>query len=687
MDENTVRDRYLVGQLAPRRQLITPGEFDELAVGGDASSEEGTTDVGAPQTTTMFPSSFGMTFSVDSGVEALMVTARWGSYDRVASRALKTPAGEPRRVWQRRQIEETSAPVPLQPGPFKWTVTPEFPDVTVQGLVRQQEHQWIVTIFLVNGQEEPKQLRDRAWLFQPKLAVAEPRGTAAFRRRIHPHDPARVDLEDRAMAMIYRKHVEFAVGHGVSVHADPEPGATDKAVRISTRTVPVAEAPAVAAPTATEIPALEGVVLDMKLLAETPPQGFGHLLGRLVSTYCEWIERETARIEDPASGLGDFKDVALEAMKRCAEACDRIEGGLALLGANAQAAEAFRFLNRAMWQQRIHSLLAERIRRGEPATLEALDVPANRSWYPFQLAFILLNLPSLTELHHPERVGEQTAIADLLWFPTGGGKTEAYLGLAAYAMALRRLQGPVAGRQGESGIGVLMRYTLRLLTLQQFQRASTLLCACETIRRDAAAAGDARWGTTPFRIGLWVGQRTTPNTTEQSAEAVKQAHGAFRATAAGGFGSPAQLTNCPWCGARIDPGRHIHVEPRTSGRGRTITYCGDQLGRCPFSERQAPGEGLPVVVVDEEVYRLLPAMLVATVDKFAQMPWNGATQMLFGQVDGLCQRHGFRSPEIEDADSHPARSPYPSAKTIPTNPVRPPDLIIQDELHLISGPL
>ena len=124
------------------------------------------------------------------------------------------------------------------------------------------------------------------------------------------------------------------------------------------------------------------------------------------------------------------------------------------------------------------------------------------------------------------------------------------------------------------------------------------------------------------------------------------------------------------------------------GTGRTLIYCGDALGRCAFSERNSPGEGLPVVVVDEEIYRLLPALLISTVDKFAQLPWNGATQMLFGQVNGKCPRHGFRSPTLEDSDSHPAiPGRWPAARSVDHAPLRPPDLIIQDELHLISGPL
>src|SRR5437762_991062 len=200
--------------------------------------------------------------------------------------------------------------------------------------------------------------------------------------------------------------------------------------------------------------------------------------------------------------------------------------------------------------------------------------------------------------------------------------------------------------------------------------------------------GDLRWGSTPFRIGLWVGQRTTPNWTEQSAEAIKQDHGNYQQSSViAGSGSPAQLTNCPWCGTAIDPGKHIKVEAFAKGQGRTITYCGDSLGRCLFSERQSPGEGLPVLVVDEEIYRRLPALLIATVDKFAQMPWNGATQMLFGKVDAYCERHGFVTSEVEDKESHRRWGDLKEVRMKPHNPLRPPDLIIQDELHLISGPL
>ncbi|RBL65715.1 helicase, partial [Pseudomonas sp. MWU13-2625] len=152
---------------------------------------------------------------------------------------------------------------------------------------------------------------------------------------------------------------------------------------------------------------------------------------------------------------------------------------------DSKSLEAFRFANRAMWQQRIRTLLSEMKRAGRKVNADELEKSESPSWRPFQLAFVLLNLPGVTQLDHPERSSAPSAIADLLWFPTGGGETEAYLGLTAYTLGLRRLQGSVGGRLGHAGVAVIMRYTLRLLTLQQFQRAAALICACEVIRRAA----------------------------------------------------------------------------------------------------------------------------------------------------------------------------------------------------------
>lgn len=681
-----VRDRYLVGMLAPRQQQIAPEEQDDLNQSGEDAPDDGPVDIGASQAPSMFPSSFGLTFTVDGAATALQVTAAWGRYHRLKSDYLTSEkSGEPLTVWKREPMGGQPHAVALNVGlitPF--APDPAQPDVFVRGRIRQPNGVWIVTLFLVNTQAEPEKLRDTAWIFQPELRVEAPDGAAIFQQR-NAVLPASADGgpagEDAALAMLYRNDVEFAVGHGISVHADTAAHEPTCAYRLTTVVVPAYEVPRTIAPTPADQPALAGLVVDMAQLADTPNGEFSQLLAPLTRAYAAWIAEQRARIGAPAARLEDFAPTATEALNRCTLALRRVAEGVALLDANPQAAEAFRFMNRAMWQQRLHTRLAEAVRRGEQPDLAALDVAHERSWRPFQLAFILINMPSLTDLHHAERGESPTALADLLWFPTGGGKTEAYLGLTAYTLGIRRLQGIIEGR-GAEGVAVLMRYTLRLLTLQQFQRATALICACELIRRDQPQ----RWGTTPFRIGLWVGQRTTPNTSEQSDEALKREHGQYsRASSVGGSGSPAQLTNCPWCGTKIQPEKgHIQVNKITR---RTTIYCGDPRGECPFSRRQADGEGIPALVVDEDIYRRLPALLIATVDKFAQLPWNGATGMLFGQVDGYCPRHGFRAPDMDDKARHPAQGGYPAVQVQQHTPLRPPDLIIQDELHLISGPL
>jgi hypothetical protein len=735
VEEDSVSDRYLVGLLAPLHRNKTPEEKpeqqDELAIAGKGNTEEGITETSVPPTETMFPSSFGITFCVSGAAESLEITAEWGTYKKEKSETSVKDDGTPKQIWKRYPMRGVCTQKLIDGSEFDWTVLPDDCEVFVRGKTRRQENgDWIVTLFLINGQHEPKKrgLRDQAWLFQPKLSVrsADKDHPDIFIRKPLPRSGQNLDpmihAENQAMAMLYRKQVEFAVGHGVSVHAETAPDTTERAVCISTRVAPLYEVPKTTPPTAEEIPELAGLVLDMKELAETNADDFSTKLTPLTTAYQTWIEQQEKRISDPAAGLADYQDAAQNAIANCQRTLKRIGEGLTILHSNALAAEAFRFMNRAMWQQRIHSIYAEKKRRGtvgagsptaspsssvgagsptaspslsvgagsptpsqrspdigKPAPtnpVEEIDQPKNRSWYPFQLAFILLNLPSLTDLHHPDRSHPTDAITDLLWFPTGGGKTEAYLGLTAYTIGLRRLQGKVGGRDGEHGVAVLMRYTLRLLTLQQFQRATALICACEAIRRE----DEKKWGSEPFRIGLWVGQNSTPNYTSQSEEFTKQSRGQYQNYSGG---SPHQLTNCPWCGCKIDPGKHIQVESVEKGRGRTFIRCGDALGRCLFSK----GEGLPVLVVDEEIYRRLPALLIATVDKFAQMPWKGEVQMLFGQVNGYCDRHGFRSPDVDDKDRHNRTGNLPAAKTLPHPLLRPPDLIIQDELHLISGPL
>jgi hypothetical protein len=308
--------------------------------------------------------------------------------------------------------------------------------------------------------------------------------------------------------------------------------------------------------------------------------------------------------------------------------------------------------------------------------------PNAASWRPFQLAFILIQLGALTDPAAPLRSAEHQARVELLFFPTGGGKTEAYLGLAAYTFAVRRRQevvesadGPLDGRDG---VAVLMRYTLRLLTAQQFQRATALVCAAELARRE----DEATWGTNPFRIGLWVGTDVSPKRFEEADEQLTKAneYGSHRLTVL-------QVQRCPWCGTPITAAQ---VKTDATVR-RVFVYCGDDLARCPFARGGAVGEGLPVLTVDEEIYRLTPAFVIATVDKFARLAREGEAATLFGYVSRRCGRHGYVHPDYAACDittTHPAsKDGHPAATVRPADRLRPPDLIIQDELHLITGAL
>ena len=221
---------------------------------------------------------------------------------------------------------------------------------------------------------------------------------------------------------------------------------------------------------------------------------------------------------------------------------------------------------------------------------------------------------------------------DLLWFPTGGGKTEAYLALIAFLAFHRRLSGDRPN--GGEGVAAVMRYTLRLLTTQQFSRAAAMVLACEAIRRGRLPGADGlarELGASPFSIGLWVGSDAVPNTVSEAAAAIDGAPDQP---------TPKQVLHCPACHETLD---------WTHNRSAMAIEV-----RCPNTECALfdPTQPLPVWTVDEDVYRERPTLLVGTIDKFAQIVRRKEIGDLFGLTRGT-----------------------------------PPDLILQDELHLISGPL
>ncbi len=379
--ERSVSDRYLVGMLAPQRRRIPPEEQDELAVAGEDAAEEGPADAGAAQVGTFFPSSLGLTCCVASDAAALRISATWGRYTRTMSATVtEAKSGNPSRVWKREPMGGTIEQVPLRAGPLgPWSPDAKQPEVSITGTIRRLGTVWIVTLFLVNRQSEPERSRDRAWVFQPELKVESADGTPVFRgyggeQGLAGRD-AVGDAEERAMAMLYRRRVEFAVGHGISVHAEVAPGQPERAVRLITRAVPAYEVAQTASPTAAELPELAETVLDMQMLASTPDANFSAALSPLTAAYGAWIDRQTERIGDPAQHLREYRDVAEQAMADCRTTLARMREGIALLGRDRHAAEAFRFMNRAMWQQRIHTMSTESARRGGERDVAVYDIP------------------------------------------------------------------------------------------------------------------------------------------------------------------------------------------------------------------------------------------------------------------------------------------------------------------------
>lgn len=716
----SVRDRYLVGKLAPREEAqggidglegslaedeveepsdpIVPGQHEPGAEFGTTTGRvepesDVSDEIDAASNQSLVPSSFGMTFCIDGDVDCIEIEARWGRYERVPNdeHELTKSNGQKAKVWQRVPCGGKLV-LPLTEGLIPHQAPDEnHPEVRIQGAARAKNSNGyrLVTLFLVNAQEEPDTNRDSSWLFQPELiARARPEaGTRAIFRRRPVLDVDGMDTERESLEMIYRKRVEFVVGHGVAVHAVTAEDET-LAIEVRTTVMPQYEVQITETPGLDPVdrPAMREMVasglLDMQRLATLDAFELVDALNTLTCDYAAWISEQRARIGKELVG---HDAQAITALGRCHAIQARLQQGIDTLKNDEKALAAFRFANRAMALQRLRSVYSLKRRRGEESDLLELEKSEKPSWRPFQLAFLLLSIPSLADPAHADRVQPMEAHADLLWFPTGGGKTEAYLGVAAFTMAIRRMQGSLGGYDGSRGLAVIMRYTLRLLTLQQFQRATALICAMEKLRRDALVQGDELLGKEPFTIGLWVGNKVTPGTSEESHYAVLAMRDTSKSKA--GRTSPLQLTSCPWCGSQIDPGKDVVVD---RDRCRTVVYCGDKMSSCAFSRGRSstlPHPGIPVLTVDEEIYHRPPTMMIATVDKFAMMAWRGQVRTLFGRVRMECERHGLLWPGCECNTGHRSVNGLPAAAVKRVSPIRPPDLIIQDEFHLISGPL
>ncbi|MFI8997904.1 helicase-related protein [Streptomyces sp. NPDC053542] len=601
-------------------------------VSGD-DGEQGAADLGIALANLRKPSSMGLTFAVDPVESArLIVTVEAGRYipEDEAGNPVEPRRGEARSTerqkerWRREPLVCKPGEVDVRrPGSAGGTL---YDGLEWRALVRPLASNGTVTVTvtvvntLTVGEFD---LQDAYCFFQPKVTVHGTQGTLPFVER--PTGLDAVDDEQALSRLLHRHAPVFATGHGTSVAWDWQAP--------SLRT-PMPERAAVASVRTEFVPTHEVLLTDSNPEIDDRAltmHGLGHgtreeavaALTRLLDGYEEWIDQREA--EARALADSSHAPAARRQVDLCRAALQRMRRGVALLEDDRQpdVFRAFRWANQAMAQQRARTAWIKQGRTGEP------QVEAGK-WRPFQIAFMLLCLEGIVDPKHEDR-----DVADLLWFPTGGGKTEAYLGLIAFTTFLRRL------RDGECGGGVtvIMRYTLRLLTLQQFERAASLICAMERVRAEHMA----QLGTEPVSLGMWVGKSATPNDLERAQDRLDE----LRREPGKSLQkeNPVQLQACPWCG---EPLTAFDYEVRESAC-RMIVCCPNTA--CAFHS----DDGLPVHLVDEAVYDAHPTLVVATVDKFASMPWVTATAALFNR---------------DDSDGR-----------------RPPELIVQDELHLISGPL
>ena len=688
------KSRYLVGMLAPivtnpEPQKIATDEdevFGEVATLDDKSldsdnAEDADEDASATGLL-MHPSSMGLRCQVPSDTQVLKVVARWGKYDLDGA---TSDDGTASKLFARDQFEIMQE-IDLQKSKSDYMIASQAARIHVE--VHEQAGRRVVEIALINELRHEKKAPVSSWMFQAGFTVTSVENQAVFLPVSDALEDASIsnDNELQHLSLLYRDQLEFAIGRACSAMADKSPTAR-RAIAVRTEWLPTTDIAQTRAGNS------EGILLDMKLLSESSPGELQKGLSPILVEYEAWIKSQEKLATDLPSHL---MTVAKDALDRASWTLQRLKKGLDLLAedsnAGEQAHKSFAFMNRAMYEQRIRSEVV--LARTNDSTLtakEALRIVQDRgssvaSWRPFQIAFIIKQIPSMINPADDLRSGD-AAPAELLFFPTGGGKTEAYLGLAAFTFAIRRLQGIVETSEekldGGSGVGVLMRYTLRLLTSQQFVRATTLVCAAELIRREKPDI----WGMEPFRIGLWVGSSVTPKKFEDARSEINEA----RDDESSGHGlTVLQVKRCPWCGENISSKKDVTANDDLR---RIYVHCGDRLGACEFSKAGIVGdEGLPLLTVDEEIYRFPPAFLLATVDKLARLAREGQAASLFGYVREKCERHGYRHPDsnvavCSGAGSHQAKGKLPATSAIPVMRLRPPDLIIQDELHLITGSL
>lgn len=594
-------------------ELYTVAVLFPPSVKGDANEEEpegfdgdGEHEDPVPLSGQLRPSSMGLSCVVD--VEKVVVDISAAQYALREGRWCRRP------IFKRIEISRGDV------GKFL-----EGEQLEVVSRWRQSESpgRWNLTVAVVNRSQIPNVSEGKkgvaaACYFQVAFKVRVDLGVLYPATGVE--QPALNTEEEDELAFRYREKTSFGVGHGCAVHWDEDVNTPNE---ISTDSIPTYIVPTLAARKGKE--EWLGALWLANLTVDQVP-----ILKQLVESYSSAISQMISETHPR-----NPREVAAmnRLLNRMGEARDRMGRGVDLLMVDSMALDAFRRANQAMVDQRWAS---ERIvslngQLGSPdqkiitspseAQLQSLDF----KWRPFQLGFALMLVESIANSQ-----SEWHDLVDLIWFPTGGGKTEAYLLVAAFVAILRRLRDPERG----AGTAILSRYTLRLLTAQQFLRSCTLFCALERLRRTMPE----QLGHSPFEIGLFIGQDTTPNNCQRALDLIDSGEVTPEVT-------PFSLRQCPWCGSTLLPdtpgGEHGYHASNSD------FYFACRNRSCDFADR------LPVQVIDDVMFERPPTMVLAVVDKFALLP----REPKVGKFLGSDKRY------------------------------EPLSLIIQDELHMLGSAL
>lgn len=674
VDENEVlkdnpRYEYLVGMLDMQSDDENYSSAGEQEVDADIAFEDGEDftagedDDNEPISTTRFqlPSSIGISFYIQNETKNVNLDVTWGDYVKSSETYIgKDEKKHVRAIYTRHPMKET---IYVDFNDFSRAKDYELVcDSNVHVHVSRiplKGGYSLVTAYVINKRKNPENSAE-AIMFQVEIKAYAEDGSAIF---IAEHICRKILETDE---FYFEQRPIMGRGRGcAAIWNTPIDG---KTTFIKSAFIPEYEFPGVSA-------ALDGLdkyfFSTLTMSAVSKKTETIDKLNTLANSYEAWINN--ILIGNSRMRNSEFKEkIGNKVVQRCKDALNRIREGIHIIETDDIAFEAFCFMNRVIFLQNSIKRYAKKHGSGVECNFQDFINPRNADnnfgWRPFQIAFILINLAGIVDPRHKDR-----EVVDLLYFPTGGGKTEAYLGLMAFTIANRRLRATEEGEYNlDGGVTVMLRYTLRLLTTQQRDRITKMVIAAEMSRRKAYP----RFGKEPISIGFWVGGGVTPNKFDEFIERQDNPQTARNARNR----VYKQLLTCPFCGKPLNAENfNINTDKKS-----IEIFCSDRY--CEFYRYKENRIPIPVFLVDEEIYAKCPTIILSTVDKFARLPWDEKTNALFGRVDRKCSRDGYIA--IGTMHSKHNRTDSLPASTI-TNIRRflPPELIIQDELHLITGPL